>query len=326
MPNTLFNFKTPGPVRFLTSLLIFTLASPPMGYAQQQPQRPQTQTPQSRIILEEDQKTNTATQSGPRAARPELILQTGVTFPALHVAFSPDGRLLASMDVMAGSIKLWEVSTGRELLAINLGARGLFSSAFSSPFVFSRDGSSLTSFNSGTIKQWDTRTGRQLRSVDLNSGKNYALAYFSADARLLVTMSQSMSSLAVWDAGSGRKLQDLKLDDDNGEHWLAFAISPDGRTVATNTEADRGAERLDTLTLRDAASGRIIQTIKISERNSMAARDTSPERAIRFTPDGRAVAVAFRDKTQDVSQVFSSGQARTTGRANKIRIWDLSSG
>src|SRR5262249_35031456 len=161
------------------------------------------------------------------------------------------------------------------------------------------------------------RSGRQLRGAELNSGKNYALAYFSADARLLVTMSQAMSSLTVWDAGSGRKLQDLKADIDNGEHLLAFAISPDGRTLATNTESDKGAGRLDALTLRDAASGRVFQTIKISERKSTPAMSaTSPVRAIRFTPDGRAVAVAFHDETQDTSQVFSGGQVRTTGRAN----------
>ena len=174
MPNTLFNFKTSSRIRFFTSLLIFALASPPLGYAQQ-PQQPQT--PQPRILTQEDPKTDAAKPSGPRAARPELVLQTGVTVPALQAAFSFDGRLLASMDFMAGSIKLWEVSTGRELLAINLGARSIFtSSAFSSPFVFSPDGSSLFSFSAGAIKQWDTRTGRQLRGADLSSGKNFAAA------------------------------------------------------------------------------------------------------------------------------------------------------
>ncbi|MCI0697367.1 hypothetical protein L0337_35845, partial [candidate division KSB1 bacterium] len=120
MPHIRFNFKTSGPVRILVSLLIFALASPPLGYAQQ-PQQPQTQQP--RILVEEDQKTNAAKPSGPRAARPELVLQTGVTAPAYNAVFSPDGRLLASMDFMAGSIKLWEIASGRELCAINLGAR-----------------------------------------------------------------------------------------------------------------------------------------------------------------------------------------------------------
>ncbi|HEY9435757.1 MAG TPA: hypothetical protein VI260_30225 [Blastocatellia bacterium] len=38
-------------------------------------------------------------------------MQIGVSWSASNVTFSPDGRLLASMDFMAGSIKLWEVST-----------------------------------------------------------------------------------------------------------------------------------------------------------------------------------------------------------------------
>ncbi len=86
MPNTLFNFKTSSRIRFFTSLLIFTLASPPLGYAQQ-PQQPQT--PQPRILTQEDPKTDTAKPSGPRAARPELVLQTGVTVPALQRRFQP---------------------------------------------------------------------------------------------------------------------------------------------------------------------------------------------------------------------------------------------
>ncbi|MCI0387385.1 MAG: hypothetical protein MOB07_01265, partial [Acidobacteria bacterium] len=316
-----FNFKTSGPVRILISLLIFALASPPLGYAQQ-PQQPQT--PQSRILVAEDQKTNTAKPSGPRGARPELVLQTGVTAPAYNAVFSPDGRLLASMDFMAGSIKLWEIASGRELCAINLGARVSMTYASSAAFAFSPDGSSLFSVSAGTLKQWDTRSGRQLRAADLNQGKNFGFAYFNADCRLLATSNEFRSSLAVWDVGSGRKLQELKLDKDNGDQLLAFGISPDGRTLASNIESRRGAADLDTLTLRDATSGRVIHTIKISEqKQTMSGDSTQPVRAIRFTPDGRAVAVAFQDITQ---QSISIGQLRVTGRANKIRFWDASSG
>ncbi len=324
MPDRLFNLKTPGHIRFLASFLIFALSSAPLGYAQQ-PQRPQT--PQQRILVEGDQKTNTARPSGPRAARPELVLQTGVTAPAFNAIFSPDGRLLASMDGAAGSIKLWEVSTGRELHALNLGAHNLYTNAFNSPFIFSPDGSSIFSVSAGMLRQWDTRAGRQVRSADLNYGKDFSLAYFSADAQRLAAASFIQSSLAVWDVGSGRKLQELKLDVDNGERLLAFALSPDGRTLAINVEVDAGGGRKDVLTLRDAAGGRVIQTIKISEqRTAMAYVSTEAARGIRFTPDGRAVAVVFKDTTRDSSQVFSGGQPRVTGQANKIRIWDASSG
>ncbi|HKQ73143.1 MAG TPA: caspase family protein [Blastocatellia bacterium] len=324
MQNTRFNFRTPGPRRFLTALLIFALASPPFGYAQQ-PQQPQT--PQSRILLEEDKKTDTAKQSGPRAARPELVLQTGVTTPAYNAVFSPDGRLLASMDWMAGSIKLWEIASGRELCAINLGARASMTYAFTSAFAFSSDSSSLFSVSAGTLRQWDARTGRQLRSADLNRGKDFGSAYFSSDARLLATSTQSRSSLALWEVSSGRKLQELKLDFDQGETLLAFALSPDGRTLATNVESRANFANMDILTLRDAASGRVIQTIKISEQkmgqNTLAAgMSGAPVRAIRFSPDGRAVGVVFND----VSQIISGGRMRDTGRMNKVRMWEVSGG
>src|SRR5262245_32110802 len=130
MPNTRFNFKTSRRIRFFISLLIFALGSSPFGYAQQPRQRPST--PQQRILIKEAQKAKTARPSGPRAARPELDLQTGVTSPAFNVAFSPDGRLLASMDFAAGSIKLWEVLTGRELFVINPGARAISTNAINS--------------------------------------------------------------------------------------------------------------------------------------------------------------------------------------------------
>jgi len=318
-----FNFKTPGLTRFLASLLIFAFTSPPLGYAQQ------PQLPQPRILVPEELKTNTAKPSGPRAARPELVLQTGVTAPAFNAVFSPDGRLLASMDFMGGAIKLWETSTGRELCAINLGARAAMTYAINSAFVFSSDGSSLFSVSAGTLKQWDTRSGRQLRATDLNQGKDFGSAYFNADGRLLATTTEARSSLAVWDAGSGRKLQELKLDSDNGDQLLAFALSPDGRTLATDIESNTGGGQKDVLALRDAASGRVTQTIKISEQKvtmAMSAVSSQAVRAIRFSPDGRAVAVAFNDTTQDMSQVLSGGQARATGRANKVRIWEVSGG
>ena len=157
-------------------MLIFALASPPLGYAQQT-----RQTQQQRILTQGDQKTNTdkPAPSGPQAARPELVLQTGVTAPAYNAVFSPDGRLLASMDFMAGSIKLWEVASWRELIAINLGARAASTYAINSAFAFSSDGSSLFSVSAGTLKQWDTRTGRQIRSADLNQGKDFGMVSFS---------------------------------------------------------------------------------------------------------------------------------------------------
>src|SRR5262245_54467731 len=320
MPNTRFNFNPHSHIRIFTSLLIFALASPQSGYAQQ------PQTPQQRILTQEDAKTSAAKPSGPREARPELVLQTGVTAPAYNAIFSPDGRLLASMDFMAGSIKLWELATWRELFVINLGAHAAMTYAINSAFAFNPDGSSLFSISAGTLKQWDTRTGRLLRAADLNQGKDFGAVCFSADARRLATMPEVRSSLAVWDVASGRKLQELKLDNTNGQYLLAVALSPDGRTLAFNNEQETGGVRRDALTMLDAASGRVIQTIKVSERKAPMGATSESSRAIRFSPDGRAVAISFNDMNKDMSRFLSGGQMRALDRVNKIRMWDVSSG
>src|SRR5262245_29105715 len=309
MLNTLFNRKTSIRIRLFASFLIFSFAPSPLErfaiagtvgadlcvcpglglhattgavspYTDLQAALGHAQQPQQRIPVEETPKANTAEPSGPRAARPELVLQTGVSRPAFNVAFSPDGRLLASMDFMAGSIKLWGVSTGRELFTINLGTGASTASGVNSPFVFSPDGSSLFSVSAGTLKQWDTRSGRRIRSLDLTCVNDIGSAYFSADARRLATTSASQSSLAVWDVGSGRKLQELKLGANDGElllgdKFLAFALSPDGRTLATDVGSINGAERSETLTLRDASGGRVIRTIQIpGQKTSLAPLDT----------------------------------------------------
>src|SRR5204863_3483892 len=94
------------------------------------------------------------------AQKPELVVQTGHSKFVTVVAFSADGRLLASgsQDYM---IKLWEVSTGRELRTLT-GHQDYIQS-----LVFSSDGRLLASASGGadrenpdvTVRVWDVATG-----------------------------------------------------------------------------------------------------------------------------------------------------------------------
>ncbi|HEY7546155.1 MAG TPA: hypothetical protein VID27_14785, partial [Blastocatellia bacterium] len=287
---------------------------------------------EKRILVQEDQKKEaTKKNDGPRAVRPELVLQTGITSPAAIIAFSPDGRLLASMSLYGGAINLWDVATGRELFVINLGDRDAMSSAFNSAFCFSPDGASLLSFCSGTIKQWETLTGRLIRSTAVK-GNGFAFASFSADARSLVTASQTQQAITIWDASTGAQIQSVGGGLDSATYIHAAALSPDGRVLAAGEEdrVDRGD--VTKLVLRDTTSGRITQSIKVTEEKmdkrpstGSAFNSSQPVRVIRFSTDGRTVGMSIRDAlyTQTIGAIE---QPRPAGQLNQIKLWDAATG
>jgi WD40 repeat protein len=90
----------------------------------------------------------------PRATvRPELVLQNGHTLAVESVAFSRDGRLLASggADHVA---KIWDVATGRELRTLKGHSDLVVSVAF-----HPNDQLLATAGFDGSVKVWDIASG-----------------------------------------------------------------------------------------------------------------------------------------------------------------------
>jgi WD40 repeat protein len=86
------------------------------------------------------------------------------TFPGEYstrcVAFRPDGKVLASGNLVDGTITLWETATGQERLT--LGGHPNFTQAV----AFSPDGKTLASTGEDQcIRLWDARTGDALASI-----------------------------------------------------------------------------------------------------------------------------------------------------------------
>src|SRR5262249_26522761 len=122
-----------------------------------------------------------------------LTLRARVAGPGLSVAFSPDGRRLATGGE-ANTVKIWDVQNGQPLRTLEGHNGDVYAVAFSPK----DDGGLVASAGEDSaVKIWDSHTGKVVRSFRGHTGLVTSLA-FSPDGRLLVSGSRD-HTVKVWD-------------------------------------------------------------------------------------------------------------------------------
>jgi len=136
----------------------------------------------------------------------------------LRLAFSPDGRRLASAGGEA-EVRVWDVTTGR-----NLWSWAHPDTEMVLDLAFSRDGR-LATAGDGGVCLWDVATGKPGKRFKADGGSSCVA--FSADGKRLGA-SFGPTEVRIWNTATGAVERRLPMLDDQ---VMSLAFSPDDRWV-----------------------------------------------------------------------------------------------
>ncbi|WP_285752370.1 serine/threonine-protein kinase [Lentzea sp. NBRC 105346] len=277
----------------------------------------------------EQSNTSTPAEPGKPVEITEHIQLIGHNEEVTSIAFSPDGKLLASGDGERNDgpvVRLWDAATGKQITTL-VGPHGT-GGASANAVAFSPDGKLLAAGGNrlgDSTMLWNVADRQLVGPLDESRSIMKCLV-FSPDGKIVAGVTHT-GGIKIWDVAS-RKVK-IGLPDGDGGRNVVF--SPDGKLLANG--GTKGTE----VRLSDPATGKTISTITDATGSDVS-----------FSPDSRTLAVpdadgknsmqlwdvatgkskAVFDRTEDITlaSVLFSPDGKTVaawGLGNVIQLWDI---
>jgi len=144
-----------------------------------------------------------------------------------RLAFFPDGKKVATGG-SRGFIKIWELSTGTEIMSFKAHSGEVDS------IEISPDGKIIAAGLDENIRIWDSITGNEIMTFKTHEKKVDSIE-ISPDGKIIATGSDA--TIRIWDSTTGNELYQMISETDviNRMHkQCLFKFSPDGKLFAVN--------------------------------------------------------------------------------------------
>ncbi|MCX4884750.1 trypsin-like peptidase domain-containing protein [Streptomyces sp. NBC_00847] len=218
---------------------------------------------------------------------------TGLTQAVNSMAFSPDGKTLATAGY-DGKVQLWDVPTGKTTAKLTGHDKFL---------AFSPDGKTLATAGEGdNVRLWDVATRKTTAILDSHNNEVETVA-FSPDGRTLAAAAGA--AVRLWDVATHKTTSVLDTPHDE---VFTVAFSPDGKTLA--------------------AAGYTVRMLDVATGKTSAALTTShnglPDRvdSVAFSPDGKTLASSGEGESVRLQDV-ATGKTAAVLQGHTDEVWSV---
>uniref|UniRef100_UPI004056B6CE nSTAND1 domain-containing NTPase n=1 Tax=Candidatus Electronema sp. TaxID=2698783 RepID=UPI004056B6CE len=231
-------------------------------------------------------------------------------FPVHAIAFSPDGKRIASVSSWNGIVRLWNIDKKEQQIVVTAVSNSAITSANSgqlnlygtAELAFSPDGRKLTYTSSSSVQIWDIASTKEL-TVFKHEDMVENVA-FSPDGKKLISTSFRMDdsyntsqTIHIWDVERGNELTTLKGDTDS---ICSVAFSSDGKRILSVSP--------EKIILWDAANGKELTVFKGHHECPVA-----------FSPDRKNIISAFDDNTLRLLNI-TNGQEQAVFKGHEAEV------